>query len=622
MPSVPETRISLLGRVAVAGKAGVVEEADFGGRQIRLLFAYLAAEHGRPVTRDALADALWDTELPATWEKALTVIVSRVRSLLAAGGVDATVSGAYGCYRLDLPEATWVDTEAATDAGACAEAALASGDLVAARSQAEQAARLLRMPFLAGEDGGWVDEKRRDLAGVRVRALEVLAEACLRAGDATKAAAWAEQTVALEPFHESGYRQLMEAHFAAGNRAEALGVYDRCRRLLAEELGASPSPATDVIYRRLLEEPEPVVEDGVGPAATPRRRALRRRRGVVAGIGIAAAVAVVMAVLAFDSRASPPGVVPNSLVRVDPHTLKVTRVVRVGDAPDLVVSSGGYVWVTHHVLRGVDSGALRNAGDRTLTRVDPSSGDAVVVGGGLAPCGIAPAPSGGVWVASCYPPAAGSRDNVIRVDARTLQFRATWPVAGGEGFYRGLTYGDGALWISEIAGGDLPNPNAVTRIDPGTGRQRVYPLARAASDLTWSKGAHDLWIGNFGDGSVTTLRPETDAMDIVDDVTPQPSFSAARSGAVWVSDWSSPQVVRIGTKPRTPPRRIPLPVHAYSGVWGIAAGAGAIWATTPRDGALWRIDPATRTVTRINLGYAPVGVAVDARGVWVTVRRR
>jgi SARP family transcriptional regulator, regulator of embCAB operon len=618
---VVETRISLLGQVAVTGRAGVIEEADFGGRQIRLLFAYLVAEHGRRVTRDALADALWGTELPATWEKALTVIVSKVRSLLTAAGVDATVSGAYGCYRLDVPQATLVDTEVATDAGACAEAALRSGDLVAARSSAEQAARLLRMPFLAGEDGAWVDEKRRDLAGVRVRALEVLAGACLAAGDATEAAEWAEQTVALEPFRESGYRKLMEAQFAAGNRAEALGVYDRCRRLLAEELGASPSPATEVIYRRLLEEPGSAVEDGVKPAATPRGRAPRRRRGMVACLGIAATGAVVIGVLAFDSRASAPTVVPNSLVRVDPHTLRVTRVVPVGDAPDLVVSSAGYLWVTHHVLRGVDSGALRNAGDRTLSRVDPSNGDVVVVGGGLAPCGLAAAPSGGVWVANCYPQAVGSGDNVIRVDARTLQFRETWPVTGGEGFYRGLTYGDGSLWVSEIAGGDLSNLNAVTRIDPITGRQRVYPLARAASDLTWSPVAHDLWIGNFGDGSVTTLRPETSVVDVVDDVTAEPSFSAMRGGAIWVSDWSSPQVVRIGTKPRTPPRRIALAVHTDSGVWGIAAGAGAIWATTPRDGALWHIDPTTKKVTRIDLGYAPVGVAVDASGVWVSVRR-
>ena len=44
---------------------------------------------------------------------------------------------------------------------------------------------------------------------------------------------------------------------------------------------------------------------------------------------------------------------------------------------------------------------VRDSGDRTLMRVDPSTGDAVPVGGGLAPCGgdgLAADPSGDVWV--------------------------------------------------------------------------------------------------------------------------------------------------------------------------------------------------------------------------------
>ena len=112
-----------------------------------------------------------------------------------------------------------------------------------------------RQPFLPGEDGAWVDAKRRELDDVQGRALNVLAEACLRLGDAPEAAKWAEQAIALEPFRESGYRRLMEAHAAAGNRAEALQVYERCRLLLAEELGAYPSPETDSIYRQLLAAP-------------------------------------------------------------------------------------------------------------------------------------------------------------------------------------------------------------------------------------------------------------------------------------------------------------------------------------------------------------------------------
>jgi DNA-binding SARP family transcriptional activator len=44
----------------------------------------------------------------------------------------------------------------------------------------------------------------------------------------------------------------MEAHVGAGNRAEALRVYEQCRQLLSEELGTYPSPETDSIYRALL----------------------------------------------------------------------------------------------------------------------------------------------------------------------------------------------------------------------------------------------------------------------------------------------------------------------------------------------------------------------------------
>ena len=163
------------------------------------------------------------------------------------------MTGAFGCYRLELPEGTWVDVIVAANAVQEAEEALAAGDLDEAKAAATLAASLVRQPFLAGEDGPWVDEKRREFADVRSRALSVLADASLRSGDAREEAMWAEQMIVLEPFRETGYRRLMEAHVAAGNRAEALRVYERCRRLLADELGAYPSPETESIYRELLE---------------------------------------------------------------------------------------------------------------------------------------------------------------------------------------------------------------------------------------------------------------------------------------------------------------------------------------------------------------------------------
>ncbi len=273
-------KVFLTGRVAAEANGHVLDEARFPGRQGRLLFVYLVAARSRPVPVDELAEAIWGESPPATWEKALTVIASKLRGLVAEDGI--TLTNAFGCYRLDLPEGTWVDLFAAASGARDAEEALAAGELDQARAAAESAESLARRPFLSGEDGAWVERERRDLADIRERALSVLADACLRSGDAREAAKWAEELIALSPFAEAGYRRLMEAHVAAGNRAEALRVYEQCRQLLAEELGAYPSPETDSIYRALLEAPPTSVRTTRSPSrrsnpASPSSRESRRR---------------------------------------------------------------------------------------------------------------------------------------------------------------------------------------------------------------------------------------------------------------------------------------------------------------------------------------------------------
>lgn len=188
-------------RLAVEANGTRLNEQRFPGRQGRILFAYLAAQKGRPVPRDELAELLWGEDLPATWEKALRVLMTKLRALLNECGIDgaSALTSAFGCYQLTLPEGAWIDVHAAANAVERAETAFAAGDLDYARAQASTAAELARRVFLPGEDGPWVEDQRRDLRDILVRALECLRDAALAGGEFGDAVRYAGEVTELEP---------------------------------------------------------------------------------------------------------------------------------------------------------------------------------------------------------------------------------------------------------------------------------------------------------------------------------------------------------------------------------------------------------------------------------------
>src|SRR5919198_5633675 len=86
-------------------------------------------------------------------------------------------------------------------------------------------------PFLDEANGPWAERRRAWLRDLYLRSLEVLAEVWIARGDHVLAVADIQEALRVEPFRESLYRLLMRAHERAGNRAEALKVYERCAAL-------------------------------------------------------------------------------------------------------------------------------------------------------------------------------------------------------------------------------------------------------------------------------------------------------------------------------------------------------------------------------------------------------
>ena len=251
--------IALAGRVAVEADGAVLDTAGLG-RLGRTALAYLVSERHRPVTRDELAEVLWGEDLPRSWETSLRGVALRLRGLLGAAGLVPTeaLTSAYGCWQLQLPEAAAVDVETVAVDLARAEQALAEGRPAEARTCAERAAAVAGRGFVPEAAGAWVERRQADLRELHLRALEAASDAATGFRDWPGALRAAEEAVSAAPFRESAHLRLMRAHAGAGNRAEALRAYERCRRALAEHLGVNPSPATEAAYVGLLgEEPEP-----------------------------------------------------------------------------------------------------------------------------------------------------------------------------------------------------------------------------------------------------------------------------------------------------------------------------------------------------------------------------
>jgi len=238
-----QASIRLCGSVSVELDGRAVHDLIHHGNEL-LLFAYLVLERGRPVPRDEASAAIWPDRRPLHEDAALRTVLSRLRTAI---GDDVLPSG--GALVLRLPHDTRVDV---LDARVAVGAARRCKDPQRALEFAARARPVTEQPLLPGFDRMWIDARRRELADLRVDAIEIVAWASLELGDWTTAESAARQLVERAPLHESGYELLMQVLARRRNVADALGVYERLRTVLREELGATPGAALRALHAALL----------------------------------------------------------------------------------------------------------------------------------------------------------------------------------------------------------------------------------------------------------------------------------------------------------------------------------------------------------------------------------
>lgn len=256
------------------------------GKTVDLL-RILALRSGKPVRVGDVLGALWPDVDPGRGRVSLRNALSQLRRVLGPTSIERRPDG------LVLHDA-WVDSVALQSLAAEAGRHARDGRLPTAVRVAREAEALYLGPVTAHDpDAEWVIPERAALATTFREMLLDAADHCVELGWMRDGVELARRALEADTTSERAYRVLMRAHAGLGETERALREYERCRAVLAEELGIDPSARTRALHVQLLSvdpvDPAPVPMVGRGDELTvlvdALGRAVRAGRPEVAYLG-------------------------------------------------------------------------------------------------------------------------------------------------------------------------------------------------------------------------------------------------------------------------------------------------------------------------------------------------
>jgi predicted ATPase/DNA-binding SARP family transcriptional activator len=267
--------ISLLGAFQVTLDGNPV--SSFESDKVRAMLAYLVAEASQPHRRGSLVGLLWPERPERSARQNLSQALYNLRQSI--GDRDASPP-----FLLITPDSIqfnrssdhWLDVAAFADGleGCVQHDKGVSETCEQCGERLQQAVSLYRGDFMSGFSldssaafEQWVTVKQEQLRHQVLDAMYRLASCYERQGSLDRALDYARQQVDLDPWREQAHRQIMRLLALNQQYNAALAQYERCRRVLAEELAVEPESQTTLLYEQIRDEapsrvlPGPVCHD-------------------------------------------------------------------------------------------------------------------------------------------------------------------------------------------------------------------------------------------------------------------------------------------------------------------------------------------------------------------------
>ncbi len=249
----PSLQIYALGRFGLMAMGNDLAVGHWERKQPLTLLKFLMHHLGRPVHRERLIELMWPDCDEAQGRERLKVTLYYLRHQLRDAGIKGEVIETVGSTYILKRGMAWIDSHAFEDLYKEGEGHARAGRADKAVQCLEEAQRLYRGDYLE-EDlyTDWCAEERERLCEIYIDVLGLLADAYATSGSHASAAQICRSALVREPCREHLHRSLMDYLFLLGRRDQAIEQFQRCEKILANELGVEPSTETRRLHEKIL----------------------------------------------------------------------------------------------------------------------------------------------------------------------------------------------------------------------------------------------------------------------------------------------------------------------------------------------------------------------------------
>jgi len=223
-----------LGESCVLLNSRPIGEVEWRSGKAKEMFFYLLS-YGAGQTKEQVTAAMWPELSPAKCTSNFHINLYRARRALFPG----IFTLEQGRYKLNADLGIWFDV--AEFEGLLSRIQSLALEDKARAINLERAIDLYKGPFLEECYSEWAEMRRRELELKYLRALSLLASFYANSGKYDRAIALLEKSIAVDPYQESIYCQIMEWQLTVGDRGSAFLTYKRYMDTVGDEIDFTTS---------------------------------------------------------------------------------------------------------------------------------------------------------------------------------------------------------------------------------------------------------------------------------------------------------------------------------------------------------------------------------------------